>query len=145
MNALPAEFEHFVKAQDPVYQQVVEELTHGQKRSHWMWFIFPQIKGLGRSAISERFAIQSLEQARRYANHEVLGYRLRECTRLVLGVENRTISDIFGYPDDLKFYSSMTLFAMAAPEEPLFSAALDKYFSGKGDMKTAQSLPAQGV
>jgi uncharacterized protein (DUF1810 family) len=140
MNVSPAEFDHFLEAQRPVYDQVVEELAHGQKRSHWMWFIFPQIKGLGRSATSERFAIQSLEQARRYASHVPLGQRLRECTRLVLGVRNRTVSEIFGYPDDLKFHSSMTLFAMAAPDEPLFHIALEKYFAGEWDAKTLEIL-----
>jgi uncharacterized protein (DUF1810 family) len=140
MNALTAEFDHFVEAQNPVYDEVVEELTRGRKRSHWMWFIFPQIKGLGHSSTSQRFAIQSLEQARRYADHVLLGRRLRECTRLVLYVEGRSVSEIFGYPDDLKFHSSMTSFAKAVPEEPLFDAALEKYFVGKRDAKTLEIL-----
>jgi uncharacterized protein (DUF1810 family) len=140
MKESAEEFDHFVEAQRPVYDQVVEELTKGQKRSHWMWFIFPQIKGLGRSAMSERFALQSLEQARRYAAHLLLGQRLRECTRLVLEVPNRSVSEIFGYPDDLKFHSSMTLFAIANPEEPFFKSTLEKCFARKRDAKTLEIL-----
>ena len=109
-----SEFEHFLEAQNGVYDQVVEELTRGQKRSHWMWFIFPQVRGLGRSAMARRFAIHCLDQARRYAHHILLGQRLRQCTRLVLDVQGREISDILGCPDDLKFRSSMTLFEIAA-------------------------------
>jgi uncharacterized protein (DUF1810 family) len=106
--------ERFVEAQAPVYTQVCEELRGGEKRSHWMWFIFPQIRGLGRSPMAERFAICSLEGARAYLEHEVLGERLRECTGLVNAVGGRSANEIFGEPDDLKFHSSMTLFAQAA-------------------------------
>src|SRR5271167_1468847 len=129
--ASSSEFDHFLEAQSGIYDQVVEELTRGQKSSHWMWFIFPQVSGLGRSAMAQRFAIASLDQAKRYAHHVLLGQRLRQCTRLVLDVEDREISDIFGFPDDLKFCSSMTLFAITAPEEPLFNIALKKYFAGQ--------------
>lgn len=140
MEASSTEFDHFVEAQKPVYDRVVAELRHGEKRSHWMWFIFPQIKGLGFSATSQRFAIQSPEQAGRYVDHPLLGQRLRKCTQLVLKAEGRTASDIFGHPDDLKFHSSMTLFALAASEEPLFKAALEKYFAKGQDLKTLQIL-----
>lgn len=135
-----SEFEHFLEAQNGVYDQVVEELTRGQKRSHWMWFIFPQVRGLGRSAMAQRFAIHCLDQARRYAHHILLGQRLRQCTRLVLDVQGREISDILGCPDDLKFRSSITLFEIAAPEEPLFHSALKKYFAGQRDLRTLETL-----
>jgi uncharacterized protein (DUF1810 family) len=105
-----------------------------------MWFIFPQLLGLGRSHMAERFALGSLDEARRYLAHPLLGERLRQCTRLVTNVEGRGVSDIFGYPDDLKFHSSMTLFALAAPQEPLFETALKKYFSGQKDLKTVELL-----
>ena len=130
------EFDRFLEAQSRVYDQVVEELTSGRKSSHWMWFIFPQVRGLGHSAMAQRFAIASLDQARRFANHFVLGQRLRQCTRLVLHFQGREISDIFRFPDDLKFRSSMTLFAITAPEEPLFNSALKKYFDGQRDLRT---------
>ncbi len=134
------EFEHFLTAQNPVHDQVVAELSEGEKRSHWMWFVFPQLTGLGHSPMARRFALHSLPQARRYAAHPVLGRRLRDCTRLVLQLHGRQISDIFGFPDDLKFHSSMTLFALAAPEEPLFDSALAKYFNGRRDAGTLRIL-----
>jgi len=134
------EFDHFLEAQPPVFAQVVQELSHGQKRSHWMWFIFPQLPGLGQSTMARRYAIDSLEQARRFAAHPVPGERLRQCTHLVCEVKNRDLSDIFGYPDDLKFHSSMTRFALAVPEEPLFTLALQKYFQGQKDTKTIELL-----
>lgn len=136
----PDEFQHFIDAQEPVYESVVQELKRGEKRSHWMWFIFPQLAGLGHSFMAQRFALHSLEEARRYAAHAVLGNRLRECTRLVLEIQGRDISEIFGYPDDLKFHSSMTLFALALPKEPLFDSALTKYFGGKRDGTTIEIL-----
>lgn len=107
---------------------------------HWMWFIFPQIKGLGRSPISIEFAISSLEEARAYARHPVLGPRLKECTRLVLLVEGRSIEEIFGSPDDLKFRSSMTLFAQASTDDDIFLKALQKYFAGVPDRLTLDRL-----
>ena len=112
--------QRFVEAQDPVFEQVRAELQAGQKQSHWMWFIFPQLRGLGRSATATRFAISSLAEAQAYGQHQILGPRLRECTRLVNGAERRSAREIFGYPDDLKFHSSMTLFAAAAPDEKSF-------------------------
>ena len=132
------EFKHFLEAQEPVYDRVVEELTRGEKRTHWMWFVFPQLAGLGSSHMARRFALHSLGEARRYAGHPVLGERLRQCTRLAVQVARREISEIFGYPDDLKFHSSMTLFARAVPDEELFDSALAKYFGGRRDTKTVE-------
>jgi uncharacterized protein (DUF1810 family) len=134
------EFARFLDAQQPVIGQVIQELTAGEKRSHWMWFIFPQVIGLGQSHMARRFAIPSVEAARRYAGHLILGERLRQCARLVYEVQNREISDIFGCPDDLKFHSSMTLFALAVPEETIFASALEKYFAGQKDANTIKIL-----
>jgi len=130
----------FVDAQRPVYEAVLGELRAGRKRSHWMWFIFPQIAGLGRSSMAQRFALSSLDEAVAYIAHPVLGPRLRECARLVAGIEGRSIAEIFGDPDDLKFRSSMTLFARAAPEEPIFEECLRRYFSGVSDPHTLARL-----
>ena len=138
------DFLHFLDAQQPVIDRVKAELAAGEKRSHWMWFVFPQLAGLGRSSTAQRFALRSLDETRLYAAHPVLGERLRDCTRLVNKVEGRSVSDIFGYPDDLKFHSSMTLFALAAPDEPLFNAALAKYFKGQKDAKTVELLSVDG-
>jgi uncharacterized protein (DUF1810 family) len=135
-----AKLRDFVAAQEPVYEQVVRELTVGQKRSHWMWFIFPQLAGLGFSAMAQRFGIASLDEARRYLSHPDLGARLRECTRLMLAVPHDDVSAVLGYPDDLKFRSCMTLFAAAAPEESLFDEALKKFFGGEGDQRTLELL-----
>ena len=132
--------ERFVKAQAPVYSAALEELRDGRKRSHWMWFVFPQLAGLGSSPMAQRYAIRSLAEARAYASHPVLGPRLVECTQLVNGVGGRSAHDIFGSPDDLKFRSSMTLFARAAPEEPAFRAALERYFGGAEDPRTIETL-----
>jgi uncharacterized protein (DUF1810 family) len=140
MSADPFHLERFVEAQDGVYERVCEELRSGEKRSHWIWFIFPQIRGLGRSPMAERFAIGSLEEARAYLAHSVLGARLRECTELVNAVEGKSASEIFGFPDDLKFHSSMTLFARAAGGEGVFVAALKKYFDGKEDGATVARI-----
>ena len=134
------EFGHFIEAQNPVIDCVMEELSAGEKRSHWMWFIFPQLSGLGHSHMAQRFALRSLWEARAFLAHPVLGERLRQCTRLVVNLEGRGVSEIFGYPDEMKFHSSMTLFALAAPEEPLFDAALKKYFAGRKDKKTMTLL-----
>jgi len=135
-----SDLERFVEAQDPVLAQVRRELAEGRKRSHWMWFVFPQLAGLGTSPMAQRYAIRSLAEARAYASHPVLGPRLVECTRLVNGVEGRSAHDIFGSPDELKFRSSMTLFARAAPEEPVFRTALDRYFGGAEDPRTVERL-----
>jgi uncharacterized protein (DUF1810 family) len=136
------DLERFVAAQDGVFEQVVRELRQGRKGSHWMWFIFPQIAGLGQSAMAQRYAIGSLEEAKAYLRHPVLGPRLNECTRLVNAIDGRTIEEIFGYPDDLKFRSSMSLFARAADDEPVFAEALEKYFGGAPDPLTTERLDA---
>jgi uncharacterized protein (DUF1810 family) len=132
--------ERFVSAQAAVFQQVLNELRAGEKRTHWIWFIFPQMKGLGRSPQSIHFGIGSLEEAAAYLRHPVLGHRLEQCTRLVTLVEGRTIEQILGSPDDLKFRSSMTLFARAAEEETDFKDALEKYFNGEPDPLTLELL-----
>jgi uncharacterized protein (DUF1810 family) len=132
-----------VEAQDPLFARVRAELAAGCKESHWMWFIFPQLAGLGSTPTARRYAIASVEEARAYLAHPVLGARLRECTRLVNRIEGRTIEEIFGYPDHLKFRSCMTLFACAAGEAgdgPLFREALRKYFAGEEDPLTRKLL-----
>jgi uncharacterized protein (DUF1810 family) len=136
----PHNLQRFVDAQSAVYEQVCSELREGRKRSHWMWFIFPQIKGLGHSQLASKFAICSLEEGEAYLKHPILGPRLRECTRLVDLVEGRSIDEIFGSPDDLKFRSSMTLFAEATPDNQVFNEALRKYFGGKPDRSTLERL-----
>lgn len=142
MSELDLKLADFVAAQDPVYEQVRRELAAGRKQSHWMWFIFPQLAGLGQSALSRRFALASLEEARQYWAHPVVGPRLRECTELALGCGRQDAHAIFGSPDDLKFRSSMTLFARAVPHEPLFQAALDRFFGGQPDPRTLALLEA---
>lgn len=134
------QLERFVAAQEGVYQQVVNELSAGRKRSHWMWFIFPQLAGLGSSAIAQHYAISGLAEARAYLAHPVLGARLRECSALVLAVQGATVHGIFGSPDNMKFHSSMTLFAQAALDDALFRACLDKYFGGVPDQATLDLL-----
>jgi len=133
-------FTRFVDAQEPVFPEVLKELRAGRKTSHWMWFIFPQIEGLGHSSTARYFAIRSLDEAKAYLRHPVLGPRLRECARLVNAVEGRTASQIFGYPDDLKFRSSMTLFAQATDDNAEFVEAIRKYFSGEFDAATVERL-----
>ena len=130
----------FVEAQAPVHDRALAELKAGRKQSHWMWFVFPQIAGLGRSPMAQHYAIQNLAEARAFLAHPLLGARLRECTQAVLDVEGKTAHEIFGSPDDLKFRSSMTLFAHAAPDEELFRTALDKYFDGEEDALTVDKL-----
>lgn len=134
------QLERFIAAQESIYQQVVNELSAGRKRSHWMWFIFPQLAGLGFSAMAQHYAIGSLAEARAYLAHPVLGARLRECSALVLAVQGATVHGIFGSPDNMKFHSSMTLFAQAAPDEALFRDCLDKYFGGVPDRATLDLL-----
>jgi uncharacterized protein (DUF1810 family) len=153
----PFDLQRFVTAQNPVYEEVCAELRNGRKRGHWMWFIFPQLRGLGHSQMAAAFGIASRDQAEAYLSHPVLGARLRECTQLVTLVEERSISQILGYPDDLKFRSSMTLFAAVAsgdwvfpsgnqffpsgnqvfpPGNQVFNDALEKYFGGERDPLT---------
>ena len=138
----PYDLRRFVDAQAPVIERVLAELKQGRKDSHWIWFIFPQIAGLGHSPMAWKYAISSLGEAEAYLRHPILGPRLEDCARLVNRIEGRSINDILGYPDDLKFRSSMTLFARAAPRNPVFAEALRKYFSGLGDPETLKQLPA---
>jgi len=132
--------QRFVTAQDPIFEQVVKELAAGQKRSHWMWYIFPQIKGLGHSPTAQRFAISSKAEAEAYLAHPVLGPRLRQCTQLVIDVQGRSIEQIFHFPDHLKFHSSMTLFRASTTDNALFKKALEKYFEGEPDQSTLEIL-----
>ena len=130
------DLQRFVDAQNPVFDRVCAELRAGRKQTHWMWFIFPQLAGLGSSTIAARYAISGKLEAEAYLAHEILGPRLRRCTQLVNAVAGRSVHEIFGYPDDLKFHSSMTLFAQAAQHEKLFTEALQKYFGGQLDTHT---------
>jgi uncharacterized protein (DUF1810 family) len=135
-----SDLERFVAAQDPIYADVLAELRAGAKRSHWMWFVFPQLAGLGSSPMARRYALRDAAEARAYLAHPVLGARLRECTRLVLNAPARSVAEFFGSPDDLKLRSCLTLFAHAAPDEPLFAAALERWFGGEGDSLTLERL-----
>jgi len=128
--------DRFVAAQDPVYSDVLAELRTGRKHTHWMWFVFPQIEGLGSSEMARKYAIGSEDEAAAYLAHPVLGPRLRECARLVATHADRDIGAIFDSPDDRKFQSSMTLFADVAPDEAVFQACLDIFFDGNGDPAT---------
>ncbi len=136
MSAGDFDLDRFVEAQDPIYKRVVAELRRGRKESHWMWFIFPQVSGLGLSVTAARYAIASIEEASAYLDHPVLGARLRECTDIVNAIADRSADAIFGYPDTLKFRSSMTLFAEAATDESRFREAIVKFFGGGFDDKT---------
>jgi uncharacterized protein (DUF1810 family) len=136
----PFDLQRFVDAQARIYEQVLDELRAGRKRSHWIWFIFPQVAGLGSSATAARYAISSLDEARAYLRHDVLGPRLRECTRLVNAVQNRSIGEIFGSPDDMKVRSSMTLFARATVDNRDFVEMLARYYNGEEDPLTLQRL-----
>jgi len=136
----PYDLERFVEAQRGVYEQVCAELRRGRKTGHWMWFIFPQIAGLGVSAMSQRYAIGSVDEARRYLAHPVLGPRLREICGIVNGIEGRTAEEIFGWPDDMKLRSSMTLFAHATRENAEFVEVIRKYFGGEWDGATLRLL-----
>jgi uncharacterized protein (DUF1810 family) len=138
MTADPYNLQRFIDAQHPIYGQVRDELQGGQKESHWMWFIFPQIFGLGTSPTAQKYAITGIDEAKAYLNHPLLGFRLRECTQLVNAVNGRSIEDIFGYPDNRKFQSSVTLFAHVSPGDKMFTAALTKYFHGELDRKTLE-------
>ncbi len=136
----PFDLQRFVDAQAEVYSAVSDELRAGRKRSHWIWFIFPQFAGLGRSATAARYAISSLDEARAYLRHDVLGPRLRACTQLVNAVQNRSLGEIFGSPDDMKVRSSMTLFARATADNSDFVALLARYCDGQEDPLTVQRL-----
>lgn len=132
--------QRFIEAQAPVYGQVITELRQGCKVSHWMWFIFPQIRGLGHSATADFYAITSRAEAEAYLDHSLLGVRLRECTQIVNSVEGRTAHDIFAHPDDMKFRSCMTLFASVTQHGEVFTTALKKYYAGKLDPLTVERL-----
>ena len=136
----PFQLSRFVKAQDKIYDRAFAELKDGRKRSHWMWFVFPQIEGLGFSSTTQYYSIKSLEEARQYLEHPVLGKRLRECTETILALEGLSASSIFGYPDDLKLKSSMTLFASVAEGQSVFSRVLEKYYQGNRDERTLALL-----
>ena len=136
----PYDLQRFVDAQEPVYDAVISELTDGRKRSHWIWFVFPQLRGLGSSPTAVRYGISSREEAVAYLAHEVLGPRLRECTRLVTQIDGRSIEDIFGWPDYLKVRSSMTLFARSTADNADFLAVLEKFYDGEQDAVTVEKL-----
>jgi uncharacterized protein (DUF1810 family) len=139
----PFDLERLVTAQAPIFSAVLDELKAGQKRSHWMWFVFPQLRGLGRSPTAEFYGLSSLEEARAYLAHPVLGSRLILCTETVLAVEGRSLQAIFGSPDDLKFCSSMTLFALAVGQgESVFRRALDRYCGSRLDERTVELCEA---
>jgi uncharacterized protein (DUF1810 family) len=140
MDHDPYDLQRFIDAQAPVMSQVQAELRAGRKSSHWMWFVFPQMRGLGRSAMAQRYGIASLDEARAYLAHAVLGERLRECCNLVLAVQDSSAHDVFGSPDDSKFRSSLTLFNRAAPQEPVFGDCLRKYYKGIEDPATLALL-----
>ena len=134
----PFNLQRFVDAQSAVMDDVRSELSQGRKRTHWMWFVFPQLAALGRSATARHYGISSLPEARGYLNHPVLGERLRTCCRLLLQLEGRSAHEVFGSPDDLKLRSCLTLFKLAEPGEPLFSECLDKYYGGQDDPLTVR-------
>jgi uncharacterized protein (DUF1810 family) len=139
----PYDLNRFITAQEGVYDRALAELRDGMKRSHWMWFIFPQIEGLGQSPTSRHYSIKSLEEARQYLSHPVLGQRLTECSEAVLAVKGQSASDIFGHPDDWKLQSSMTLFELVSGPDSVFARVLEKYYAGKRDTKTLQIVGKQ--
>ena len=136
----PYDLQRFVDAQNRIYDTAVDELVAGRKRSHWMWFVFPQLRGLGSSPTAVRFGISSIDEARAYLAHELLGPRLHECARLVARVDGRSADEIFGWPDDMKLRSSMTLFARAADDNDDFVAVLQKFYGGEEDSATLSRL-----
>ncbi len=136
----PFNLQRFVDAQAPVYAEVLDELCAGAKTTHWMWFVFPQLKELGKSPLAKNYGIASLAEALAYLEHPLLGQRLLECTERLLAVQGKTALEILGTPDDLKFRSCMTLFMAAKPDLPIWDAALRKYFGGKGDAATVALL-----
>jgi uncharacterized protein (DUF1810 family) len=139
-DADPFDLRRFVDAQARVYDDVLAELRNGAKRSHWIWFVFPQLQGLGRSATAQRYGISSLDEARAYLAHPLLGPRLRECIGLVAAIDGRSVDEIFGWPDNLKVRSSMTLFAHATDDNSGFRAVLDKFYDGEEDPATVELL-----
>jgi uncharacterized protein (DUF1810 family) len=140
MNADPFNLSRFLTAQEPIYEQALAELRAGEKESHWMWFIFPQLTGLGHSSMAREYAIRNLDEARAFLSHPILGPRLLECCNALLAVHGKSASDIMGYPDDLKLRSSMTLFARVAPPRREFHKVLEKYFDNQPDPRTIELL-----
>ena len=134
------DLQRYVDAQERVYRTVVEELTAGRKRSHWMWFVFPQLRGLGSSPTAVRYGIGSIGEACAYLAHQLLGPRLRECARLVAAIDGRSAEEVFGWPDDLKLRSSMTLFSHAAADNHDFVAVLERFYDGEEDPATVARL-----
>jgi len=141
----PYHLDRFVQAQDRTYESALTEIRNGRKRSHWMWFIFPQFEGLGSSAQSVFFSIKSIAEAKAYLAHPLLGPRLIECAGAVLAIDGRSAIDIFGSPDDMKLRSSATLFARASPDGSVFHRVLDKYFGGRADEKTLRLVGARNA
>jgi uncharacterized protein (DUF1810 family) len=141
----PFNLERFLEAQKTIYERVTTELRAGQKSSHWMWFIFPQIRGLGHTETSIFFSISSVPEAKAYLNHPVLGPRLRECCELLMQIEGRSASQIFGSPDDLKLRSSMTLFAQVTDRDSIFKRVVKRYFEGQLDQRTLDLLGIQSI
>jgi uncharacterized protein (DUF1810 family) len=138
----PYDLQRFVNAQDQNFAAARDELRRGRKTSHWMWYVFPQIEGLGYSAMSQKFAIKSKAEALAYLAHPILGPRLTECTEIVNALSGRTAGEIFGSPDDMKFRSCMTLFRETAPDRSVFNQALIKYFAGEADRRTLERMRA---
>lgn len=136
----PHHLERFVDAQNPVYETVLAELRAGRKRSHWMWFVFPQLKALGRSPTAQHYGLAGPAEARAYLAHEVLGQRLRECSRMAAAIESGSAEEVFGFPDDLKLRSSMTLFAHCSDDNTVFTAVLDRFYGGEEDPATLDLL-----
>ena len=136
----PDDLERFVEAQSAIFEQALAEIRSGRKRSHWMWFIFPQFRGLGASPTSQHYAIASLAEAEAYLRHPILGPRLQECVQALLALDGPTASEIFGYPDDLKLRSSATLFAHVSPPASSFEQLLEKYFDGERDSRTIRLI-----
>jgi uncharacterized protein (DUF1810 family) len=142
----PYDLERFVQAQARNYEQALAEIRRGRKQSHWMWYVFPQLAGLGTSSTAQRYALANLDEAAAYLHHPLLGPRLLECASALLRVEGRSANEIFGWPDELKLRSSLTLFALVSPAQSVFDRVLDAYFNGEHDAKTLQllGLPARG-
>jgi len=136
----PFDLNRFVEAQEPVYEEALAELRRGRKESHWMWFIFPQFDGLGSSSTARFYAIKSVAEAKAYLNHAILGPRLLECSNALLKLNGKPASEIFGFPDDLKLRSNMTLFAICSEPDSLFARVLDRYFGGRPDERTVELL-----
>lgn len=136
----PSDLNRFLEAQNKIYCQVLEELDYGEKISHWMWFVFPQVSGLGKSENSMKYSIKSIFEAKTYLTHDILGTRLRECTLKTISIQDKNIAQIFGHPDDIKFHSSMTLFNFVSESEQIFSEALNRFYNGKEDQLTLEII-----